>query len=162
MQGRTDPASLVTVHQQALANRVRDTLTHTSVVFTEQLTGTADEAFVTFTLVGSRIEEALEVRVSVLGDQLNISANGAEFFSPLGAFLNEADAVARWSDHCVDILDRLLNNDLRISSRRTVLGGLVGAIWIPGPDGGWSGDVRSFGRKGQEQIFLHPWAKVTR
>lgn len=148
---RCDESDL-TQRQRVLAGRVRDLLTAETVKFEERVDSNGEPVYV-FEIATSA-EASLRVRVTVIDDVFQFEANGALLLRDLAAWPVGHDLD--WVEECIDVLKRLLQNDLRIRLCRTLFGRTARAVWLAAGknEGGWNGELAAVRRRDcDEQVF---------
>jgi hypothetical protein len=158
--GSRVPEQLLTDTQRRFAEAVRACLSDARVSFSETIDGNQSESWYSFRI--QAVTDALEVSVDIVDDQFTFGANGAHLIIARTAW--DPGDVDEWIAESIECLRALLQNELRLRVRRTLLGGTTGAVWITrdgGKSGGWNGDLAAVRGKGEEKRFAWPWYQVS-
>ena len=157
MSDQTTAREMVSNRLKTVAEAMGVCLVNAGVLFHRHDQTSGAEAWHTFH-IDTPPQTLLDVRVTVLDDSMEVSANGAAFYVDLAPWEGN---VAGWVSECVSTVESLLRHPLRIRVRRTVFGGARGAIWVVvDSNGAWSGDLTACRGKGSEHTY--PWPLFVR
>lgn len=140
---RIDPQQRnLTDHELRFARRIEDVLQVANVIY-ERLDIEVSpplESHVQFEL-GTSANLDLRVTLTVHGDLFVISANEADVRVESTAYTSEVEEA--WLDDSSDMLEYLVTHDLRIRTRRGLLGRRTGAIYFESISGkgAWAGEL---------------------
>jgi hypothetical protein len=132
----------LTDHELGFAGRIEEVLQAENVAY-ERLDIEVSpplESYVQFEL-GTSANLSLRVTLTVHGDLFAISANEAGVRIESTGYTSGMEAA--WLKDSSDMLEYLIRHDLRIRTRRGLLGRRAGAIYFESPSGkgAWAGDL---------------------
>jgi hypothetical protein len=89
----------------------------------------------------------VEVRLQLFDDSFHMFANACE------VRIDRTEDAQPWEKVCLAATAALVAYPLRLRTRRTLFGGRTGAIFLDGPDRGWSGELLAVLGVGREETF---------
>jgi hypothetical protein len=129
-------------HELRFARRIEDVLQAANVIYERlDVEGSPPlEPHVQFELATSA-DLNLRVTLTVHGDLFAISANEADVRIESSAYASRMEEA--WLEDSSDMLEYLVTHDLRIRTRRGLLGGCTGAIYFESMSGkgAWAGEL---------------------
>ena len=124
------------------------------VAFTESIEANRAEEWFVFRIATA--DPSLHVDVVIVDDRFGILANGAALYRDRSPWADDTDG---WVTTSIEVLESLLQSDLRIRVRRTMFGGSAGAIWVE-REAAWNGDLIACRGMGTEFRLPAPWYRA--
>jgi hypothetical protein len=139
--GRAHSSLQLSDRELQSARRIEEVLQAAEVLYERSdMERNSEEPYVRFEV---RTSAELELRVELIvhGDVFVIRANGAEVRIESTAYGDGGDE--EWLRDSIAMLTYLITHDLRLKTRRGLLGGRTGAIYFGSAkaQGGWSGEL---------------------